>query len=353
MNKFFPADCPVASQCGGCPGLLRQPDEYILQRNEAHEEALSVFSGHIPVEWDSSSPKGGYRRRIRLRVQEGVVTFFNTNKSRDCIVLTESLLELVNELMDRSAEAPEVFADATHLDVRAADVDGLRGVSIFGRRRTDPSLHFDEMHNTLWFDERQDRVPNQKWLTGKGHQHLVPLSAFLQINEEINAKIVRDLFDFARDANVQSLWDSFCGVGNLSLDLFFAGVDGGGDELNSIAVNAANETLSRQCIAPRYFVADATQYTDGLSRCWDLLICNPPRAGLRAGVKRLTLDSARYIAYLSCNPKTLSTDALELLKSGYQPLSVKAYEMFPFTGHVETLVIFENTMRLPKVGFQG
>ena len=118
-------------------------------------------------------PKGRYRRRIRLRVQEGIVEFFNTNKSRECIVLTESLLDL-EELMKRSAEAPEVLADATHLDVRAADVDGLRGVSIFGRRRADPSLHFGEMDNTLWFDERQDRVPNQEWLTGKGHQHLSP-----------------------------------------------------------------------------------------------------------------------------------------------------------------------------------
>ena len=85
----------------------------------------------------------------------------------------------------------------------------------------------------------------------------------------------------------------------------------------------------------------------------DLVICNPPRAGLRAGVKGLTLNSARYIAYLSCNPKTLSIDALELIKSGYRPLSLKAYEMFPFTGHVETLVIFENTMRAAQLSFQG
>ena len=347
MNKIFPAECPVVAQCGGCPGLLLQRDEYILNRNKIHEEALSVFAGNTPLKWDSSSPKGRYRRRIRLRVNEGIVTFFNKNKSRECIVLTESLLSLVNELMERSAKAPEVFADATHLDVRAADVDGLRAVSIYGRRRVDPSVHFESMNDTLWFDERQDVVPNQKWLTGKGHQHSVPLNAFLQINEEINAKIVRDLFDFAQGANVQSLWDSFCGVGNLSLDLLLEGVEGGGDELNSVAVNAANETLSWQRIAPRYFVADATQNTDALSRCWDLVICNPPRAGLRAGVKRLISNPARYIAYLSCNPKTLSTDASQLLKSGYRPLSVKAYEMFPFTGHIETLVIFENTMQRP------
>jgi tRNA/tmRNA/rRNA uracil-C5-methylase (TrmA/RlmC/RlmD family) len=71
------------------------------------------------------------------------------------------------------------------------------------------------------------------------------------------------------------------------------------------------------------------------------LIVDPPRTGLSkeaaAGILRL---AAGRLVYVSCDPPTLARDARRLLDAGYTLHSVRAFDLFPNTPHVETLAIF-------------
>ena len=68
---------------------------------------------------------------------------------------------------------------------------------------------------------------------------------------------------------------------------------------------------------------------------------NPPRAGLHWDVTlRLTGEPVAKLVYISCDPATLARD-LQRLNVNYQVKAVRAFDLFPQTAHVETVVVME------------
>jgi len=70
-------------------------------------------------------------------------------------------------------------------------------------------------------------------------------------------------------------------------------------------------------------------------------VVNPPRAGLHWNVTlRLTSQPVARVIYLSCDPATLARD-LHRLRVNYRVTAVRAFDLFPQTAHVETVVVLE------------
>jgi 23S rRNA (uracil1939-C5)-methyltransferase len=75
---------------------------------------------------------------------------------------------------------------------------------------------------------------------------------------------------------------------------------------------------------------------------FDKMLIDPPREGAIEVVKALEADGPRRIVYVSCNPATLARDAAVLVHvKGYTFKAVGAVNMFPHTGHVESVAVFE------------
>ncbi|MGN0052716.1 MAG: 23S rRNA (uracil(1939)-C(5))-methyltransferase RlmD [Bacteroides sp.] len=73
----------------------------------------------------------------------------------------------------------------------------------------------------------------------------------------------------------------------------------------------------------------------------DVIITDPPRAGMHPDVVQVILNAApQRIVYVSCNPATQARD-LQLLDAGYQVKAVQPVDMFPHTHHVENVVLLE------------
>ena len=72
----------------------------------------------------------------------------------------------------------------------------------------------------------------------------------------------------------------------------------------------------------------------------DVVIADPPRAGCsKQFLSSLLTLSSEKIVYISCNPETLSRDLFALRKGGYKIIKIQPVDMFPFTEHVETVVL--------------
>jgi 23S rRNA (uracil1939-C5)-methyltransferase len=68
----------------------------------------------------------------------------------------------------------------------------------------------------------------------------------------------------------------------------------------------------------------------------DVLVVDPPRAGLsKAVVRRIVEAAPRRIVYVSCNPTTLAPNAAELAHAGWALRRVQPVDMFPQTHHIE------------------
>ena len=117
-----------------------------------------------------------------------------------------------------------------------------------------------------------------------------------------------------------------------------------GVEVNQDAVADAMENAKRNGVANAVFhAADAGEFMEAMAvggQSADVVITDPPRAGCSGKFLHslLTLAPARVV-YVSCNPETLARDLYTLSKGGYKVKKIQPVDMFPYTSHVETVVL--------------
>ena len=73
----------------------------------------------------------------------------------------------------------------------------------------------------------------------------------------------------------------------------------------------------------------------------DVIITDPPRAGMHADVVQTILNAApKRIVYVSCNPATQARD-IAMMEDAYKVMKVQPVDMFPHTHHVENVILLE------------
>lgn len=133
--------------------------------------------------------------------------------------------------------------------------------------------------------------------------------------------------------------DLYCGIGISSLLLARSGRRVVGVESNADAVKLAQQSAKANGIKRTEFLHDDVAEVLGSLLAKEnpsCVIVNPPREGLADSVRQVLKDAAPpRIIYVSCMPSTLARD-LKALE--YHPEAVMAYDMFPQTTHVETIL---------------
>lgn len=131
--------------------------------------------------------------------------------------------------------------------------------------------------------------------------------------------------------------DMYAGTGSIGLSVAESDLKLVELDKHSVAmasINAENFEGNVEVIATKS--EDATDYIKG-----EVVIFDPPRAGLHAKVTEATLNNLpKKIIYLSCNPSTLARD-LELLQKKYKIKSIEGHNFFPRTPHIEALTVLE------------
>ena len=79
----------------------------------------------------------------------------------------------------------------------------------------------------------------------------------------------------------------------------------------------------------------------------DLVVLDPPRAGLNVHARQALIDlDPQKIIYISCDPSTLARDLKHFSEAGYSLQNIHAFDMFPQTAHVETIVVIHRAQRV-------
>ncbi len=72
------------------------------------------------------------------------------------------------------------------------------------------------------------------------------------------------------------------------------------------------------------------------------IVVDPPRTGIsREAMESIVRHGAARVVYVSCDPPTMARDARRLLDAGYRLASLKGFDLFPNTPHVETVAVFD------------
>ena len=145
----------------------------------------------------------------------------------------------------------------------------------------------------------------------------------------------------------ETVIDAYCGIGTLSLIAADKARTVYGCEINRAAINDAviNAKLNK-AENVKFICADSgeflEEFTEEKLRA-DVVIMDPARAGAdRRFLSNLVKIAPKRIVYVSCNPETQSRDVFFLIKNGYKVKKLSPVDMFPFTSHVETVVLLSH-----------
>ena len=313
--------CPYFGRCGGCDFQQLTYEAQLAAKAEIIRDCLHRIARleNVPEIVVTPSPnEWRYRMRATWQIDRELrrVGYYERGSRRvcdvaDCAVLLPELQETLEAV--RAAELPP---DLKHLDA----VAGENGVSL--------SPSFAEFQT------------NELSLTVRGEVYHYNAEAFFQINPSLLASLI----DFAiADASGGTVLDLYCGVGLFTLPLArrFAAVIG--VESNPMAARFARRNLQRaQLSNARVITATVTDwFRSDVAKFGPVqfVLLDPPRAGAESAVIKgiLALHPAQ-ISYVSCDPATLARDLKKLLAGGYSIDALAAFDLFPQTHHVETVV---------------
>jgi 23S rRNA (uracil1939-C5)-methyltransferase len=201
--------------------------------------------------------------------------------------------------------------------------------------------------DVIWWTDHKGRMVaeagSRQLREGWGpFEFLLTGTSFLQVNRE--AAAVMDDYIRAQCAGDQgrTVVDAYCGFGLRALELARQGARVTAVDIDAGSVEVGSRLASDHGIAVR-FVAGAVERVlkSLLPAC--TVILNPPRRGVaRPVLKALTTQPPDRIVYVSCDPATLSRD-LKGLGSRFQLTACRAFDLFPQTAHVETVVTLDRT----------
>jgi 23S rRNA (uracil1939-C5)-methyltransferase len=177
-----------------------------------------------------------------------------------------------------------------------------------------------------------------------GFDYRVDHGAFFQVNRRLVDDFVALVL--GRVAKPELVWDLYAGVG-----LFARQIADRGAEVYAVESAPASLAALQQNLAGLNAHAVASTTLDYLrgnrerrERRPDLLLLDPPRAGLGSEVTQLlNAIHAPEMVYVSCDPLTLARDLRALTLERYRIEALALVDMFPQTFHIETVVHLRRT----------
>ena len=172
---------------------------------------------------------------------------------------------------------------------------------------------------------------------------------FIQVNAELNQRMVARALELLDPQPGESVLDLFCGLGNFTLPLARRAGRVLGIEADAALIEKAQRNARHNQIQNAQFrLADL--YSTETPNPWgaerfDKWLLDPPRTGAVEVVKRLPAEGGpRRILYVSCNPGTLARDSEVLVHTkGYRLAAAGVMDMFPQTSHIEAMALFERS----------
>jgi 23S rRNA (uracil1939-C5)-methyltransferase len=197
---------------------------------------------------------------------------------------------------------------------------------------------------------------DSRTLTGPGYieEHLgglrfrISAHSFFQTNPLAAEKLYETVRQCGAFSGEETVWDLYCGTGSIALFIASRVRRVVGFEVVEEAITDAYTNCRLNGVENCSFhlgdlkdvIAGAREMAQS-SGLPDVIIADPPRAGMHPNVIRALLEMApRRIVTVSCNPATLARD-LGLLREKYHVGKVQPFDLFPYTPHIECVVQLE------------
>ncbi|MGH2363044.1 MAG: class I SAM-dependent RNA methyltransferase [Chloroflexota bacterium] len=342
--------CPhFRAGCGGCQWQFGEYGAQLLYKEDVLRDQLSRLGGlrDVPLLPSLAAPEAwGYRNVVEFHVGPEGIGFHREGTHAIVDVQSCPLAEPgINAALAAVRTSRKRLAGTASVQVRTG-ADALHLTLVTDDDPRGYKLLATELADRLGAGARVTGVangtPRMRGLTGDpwvwmnlaGHRFRASALSFFQVNSAVAGQLVEHLLPAVSLGS--RVLDLYCGVGTFSLlaaerAAEVVGVENSASALADAATNAAEFAANNL----RLVQADVGASQALAAEPWDLAILDPPRSGCPGSVLEV-LNAAR-LAYVSCDPTTLARDLRLLTQRGYQLDSMRLFDMFPQTYHMETL----------------
>lgn len=172
----------------------------------------------------------------------------------------------------------------------------------------------------------------------------VSSGSFFQVNTEGASSLFSIVEKFVGDVSSSTIYDLCCGVGSLGVHLGKAGAKVRGYEVFEEAVVLARKNAERNGLSDFSFTAGRVEdvISSSMFKEDGVVILDPPRGGVDPFViESIIYSNVERVVYVGCGLGKMVRDVARLVEGGFVVSGVECVDMFPWTGHVETVVLLE------------
>lgn len=338
----------VRDRCGGCQlqhlqDRAQRDAKRVIVRDALHR--IGKVNVAVP---EVHPPPSAWRYRISLTLairrdgearaatwRFGLRDFEDPERIfdlEDCLISDAQVLSTWTEVRAAASLLPDTSRlSGTVRWLEDSAAFALRGGSGWTKQRIDA---FARSCPTIAVAHWSPDYGNRRVLWDNRTDPSVPAFSFTQVNPGVAQQLHADVVQRVLAYHPRTAVDAYSGVGDVAVVLAGAGVAVTAIEVDRDAAQFAASRLTR----PSRSVAARVEQALPRALPADVVVLNPPRAGIDASVAQALnacTPKPRAIIYVSCDPATLARDVRRL--SDFSVTSVQPYDMFPQTAHVESV----------------
>ncbi|HDR2472373.1 TPA: 23S rRNA (uracil(1939)-C(5))-methyltransferase RlmD [Enterobacter soli] len=351
--------CPHYGVCGGC----QQQHASVALQQKSKSHALARLIRHEVNDIIAGQP-WGYRRRARLSLsyqpksEQLEMGFRKAGSSdivniRQCPILVPQLEALLPEVRSCLSELDGI-RHLGHVELVLANngpLMVLRHTAPLSKKDREKLERFSHSHELALFLAPQSEILEQvtgeaPWYVSNGLRLTFSPRDFIQVNDGVNQQMIEKALAWLDVQPTDRVLDLFCGMGNFTLPLAqkalsVVGVEGVEALVAKGQENAQLNGLQNVTFFHQNLEEDVTRQP-WAKQGFDKILLDPARAGAPGVMQHIIKLAPKRVVYVSCNPATLARDSETLTQAGYQIQRLAMLDMFPHTGHLESMVLFEH-----------
>ncbi len=333
------------------------------------------------IDFEEAPSRYGYRNKVELKVSPiGHISYFSrkTNDNlaiKECIIANDKINNIITVLQKaiydfeiRGYNARKGLGFLKNIMIRSTTIGQSMVVLVLNNEKNidefisqiKESGLVDSFYICINSKKNNYRITRPRLIFGSekieeimgDKKFLISPKSFFQVNTQQAYNIYKDVKTQIETIKPSLLIDLYSGISTTSIILSDSADKIISVELIADAVkDGKDNALLNGATNIEFIQGDAGQVIDtlDLSQENSMLLVDPPRKGLDPNIiVKIGESNIKHIAYISCNPATLARDIKEFKNYGFEVDSVKGYDMFVNTLHVEAVALMSRKSLIPS-----
>ncbi len=374
--------CPVASKCGGCQWIEKDYQEQLQVKAARFRKLMEPYCKPEPIigmeqpvhyrnkvhavfgEDRRHNPISGIYEEKSHRIVPVDSCLIENQKADEIIVSIRGLLKsfkikpynedtgygLLRHVLIRTGHATGQIMVVLVLSspIMPSKNNFVKALLKLHPEITTVVLNVNDRNTSMVLGDKEQVIYGKGYIEDVlcGKTFRISPKSFYQVNPVQTEKLYGKALEYAGLTGKETVLDAYCGTGTIGMIASDKAAKVIGVELNPDAVrDARNNAKGNQIKNIQFYQNDAGKFLLEMAEQntkLDVLLMDPPRSGSSEEfLNAVAQIKPEKVVYISCNPDTLVRDLKYLTKKGYRVVKGVALDLFPFTEHVESVILMQ------------